>query len=66
MWVAVTGPVRFMCISKMDGAGAGVRAGGGAGRGWGASAYRPLRRRAVMAATPTPSDDKNAIIMAPE
>lgn len=62
MWVAVTGPVRFMCISKMDGA--GVRAGGA--RSGGASAYRPLRCRAVMAATPTPSDDKNAIIMAPE
>lgn len=41
MWVAVTGPVGFMCILKMDGAGvrrAGCRA---AYWGEGASAYRP-------------------------
>lgn len=66
MWVAVTGPVGFMCISKMDGA--GVRRGGvqGGVLGGGGERIPPPLQLDVMAATRAPSDDKNAIIMASE
>lgn len=47
MWVAVTGPVGFMCISKMDGAGCAEGRGAGrrtGGRGRAHTAPPPARR----------------------
>lgn len=69
MWVCRYGtePVRFMCISKMDGSGgAAGKAAEGRGDGARGAAYRPPTTGIMAAATPAPSDDKNAIIMAPE